>query len=165
MYCHNCGKQVSDSSKFCRYCGAALSEENAAEEKPKTGDDLFGFENKAESGAQNGGAQQQGNAQQGNYQYGPGSYYTPQGGGQPGNYGYQYGRYTAPDDAKSAGFGVLGFFFPVVGFILWLVWQDKYRKRAKSCGKGALIGARVDGAFRDNDADLLFCDAVTNDGR
>lgn len=114
MYCHNCGKQVSDNSKFCRYCGAALSEENAAEEKPKTGDDLFGFENKAESGAQNGGAQQQGNAQQGNYQYGPGSYYTPQGGGQPGNYGYQYGRYTAPDDAKSVGFGVLGFFFPVV---------------------------------------------------
>ncbi len=140
MYCHNCGKQVSDNSKFCRYCGAALSEENATEEKPKFGDDLFGFENKAESGAQNGGAQQQGNAQQGNYQYGPGSYYTPQGGGQPGNYGYQYGRYTAPDDAKSVGFGVLGFFFPVVGFILWLIWHDDHPLRAKSCLKGVLAG-------------------------
>lgn len=52
------------------------------------------------------------------------------------------GYYYATDE-ESKGHAVLGFFFPVVGFILWLVWQDKYRKRAKSCGKGALIGAIV----------------------
>lgn len=22
MFCHNCGKQLSDGTKFCRYCGA-----------------------------------------------------------------------------------------------------------------------------------------------
>lgn len=45
-----------------------------------------------------------------------------------------------PDDAPSSGFAVLGFFFPMIGFILWLVWNDTSPKKAKSCGKGALIG-------------------------
>lgn len=27
------------------------------------------------------------------------------------------------DGAGAAGWGVLGFFFPIVGFILWLVWK------------------------------------------
>lgn len=35
---------------------------------------------------------------------------------------------------------MLGFFFPVVGLILYLVWYDNHRKRAKVAGKGALIG-------------------------
>ena len=47
------------------------------------------------------------------------------------------------EDKSSAGGAALGFFFPVAGFILWLVWQDKYRKRATSCGKGALAGVIV----------------------
>ena len=38
------------------------------------------------------------------------------------------GYYYATDE-ESKGYAALGFFFPVVGFILWLVWQDKYRKR------------------------------------
>ena len=52
------------------------------------------------------------------------------------------GLYYA-EDKSSAGGAALGFFFPVAGFILWLVWQDKYRKRATSCGKGALAGVIV----------------------
>jgi len=43
-------------------------------------------------------------------------------------------------DAPSTGYGVLGFFFPMVGVILYLVWQDNFPKRGKSAGKGALIG-------------------------
>ena len=52
------------------------------------------------------------------------------------------GLYYAEDKSIPGG-AALGFFFPVVGFILWLVWQDKYRKRATSCGKGALAGVIV----------------------
>ena len=52
------------------------------------------------------------------------------------------GLYYA-EDKSSAGGAALAFFFPVAGFILWLVWQDKYRKRATSCGKGALAGVIV----------------------
>jgi hypothetical protein len=46
-------------------------------------------------------------------------------------------------DAPSGGFAALSFFFPVVGLILWLVWKDQYPLKAKSCGKGALIGLIV----------------------
>lgn len=44
------------------------------------------------------------------------------------------------DDAPNAGFAVLGFFFPIVGLILYLVWQKDYPLKARSSGKGALIG-------------------------
>lgn len=44
------------------------------------------------------------------------------------------------EDKKSPGFGVLGFFFPLIGFILYCVWKDKTPLKAKSAGKGALIG-------------------------
>lgn len=44
------------------------------------------------------------------------------------------------EDAPSGGFAVLGFFIPLVGLILFLVWHDTYLLRAKSAGKGALVG-------------------------
>lgn len=43
-------------------------------------------------------------------------------------------------DAPSTGFAVLGFFFPLVGLILYLVWKSTSPLKAHSCGKGALIG-------------------------
>ena len=43
-------------------------------------------------------------------------------------------------DASSTGFAVLGFFFPLIGLILYLVWKEEYPMKAKSCGKGALTG-------------------------
>jgi hypothetical protein len=36
--------------------------------------------------------------------------------------------------------GILGFFFPLVGLILFLVWQGERPMAAKSAGTGALIG-------------------------
>lgn len=30
MFCHNCGKQIPDNTKFCRYCGAAQEENRSA---------------------------------------------------------------------------------------------------------------------------------------
>ena len=44
------------------------------------------------------------------------------------------------DDRSSFGFAILGFFIPIVGFILFLLYERKKPKRAKSAGKGALIG-------------------------
>ena len=49
------------------------------------------------------------------------------------------GSKLSKSDSSAAGFGVLGFFFPLVGFILWLVWREDRPKRAKACGIGALI--------------------------
>lgn len=44
------------------------------------------------------------------------------------------------DDASSIGFAILSFFIPLVGLILYCVWKSDYPLRAKSAGKGALIG-------------------------
>jgi len=53
---------------------------------------------------------------------------------------------TPPDapsntnDASNTGFFLLGFFLPLAGLILYLINKDTSPKKAKSAGKGALIG-------------------------
>lgn len=44
------------------------------------------------------------------------------------------------EDRLSFGFALLGFFIPLAGLIFFLVYESKKPKRAKSAGKGALIG-------------------------
>ena len=44
------------------------------------------------------------------------------------------------EDNSSFSFALLGFFIPLVGLILFLIYESKKPKRAKSAGKGALIG-------------------------
>ncbi|MBO5021349.1 MAG: zinc-ribbon domain-containing protein [Clostridia bacterium] len=44
------------------------------------------------------------------------------------------------NDHSNFGFAILGFFIPIVGLILFLIYEGKRPKRAKSAGKGALIG-------------------------
>lgn len=46
----------------------------------------------------------------------------------------------AKQDSGSYGWWLLGFFFPLVGLILWLVWRENTPLRAKRAGWGALIG-------------------------
>ena len=53
------------------------------------------------------------------------------------------GKRTDPEDAPIIGFAILSFFIPVVGLILFLVWKNSCPLRARSAGKGALIGAIV----------------------
>lgn len=54
---------------------------------------------------------------------------------------------TVAADAPNTGWAVLGFFIPLVGLILYLVNKDTYPLKAKSAGKGALIGFFVGLAF------------------
>ena len=56
-------------------------------------------------------------------------------------------KQTNNDDASSLAYALLGFFIPIVGLILFLVWNDEYPLRAKSAGKGALINVIVMFAF------------------
>lgn len=55
---------------------------------------------------------------------------------------YQYGQqpYVNPQPADTGSFGwaVLGFFFPIVGLILFLVWKSEKPVSAKQAGMGAL---------------------------
>ena len=51
------------------------------------------------------------------------------------------------DDKSSFGFALLGFFIPLIGLILWLVWKNETPLKAKSAGKGALTGVIVSVVF------------------
>lgn len=144
MVCKNCGGALSEEDRFCPNCGAAVeaSEQGAAEQKsenvckncgtalqegalfcPHCGANVAG---KEQGGANAGSA--------GAWRPAP-PYTAPQYGQTP----------PAPQtvDAPSGGFFALGFFFPVIGLILFLVWKDQLPMRAKSCGKGALVGVIV----------------------
>lgn len=56
------------------------------------------------------------------------------------NCGTKFDNNNGTDDHSSFGFAVLGFFIPIVGLILFLIYEEKKPKRAKSAIKGALIG-------------------------
>ncbi|MEG0365835.1 MAG: zinc ribbon domain-containing protein [Coprobacillus sp.] len=44
------------------------------------------------------------------------------------------------DDESHIGFAVLSFFIPIVGLVLYLVWNKEYPKKAKSCLNGLIAG-------------------------
>ncbi len=102
MFCKHCGKEITEETKFCPFCGAAQSEAN---------------------NTQSGQTYQ---AQNNQYQ----QPYVPQ-----------------TQDAPSGGFAFLCFLFPIIGLILYLVWKDTLPLRAKSCGKGAIVGVIVEVVF------------------
>ena len=53
--------------------------------------------------------------------------------------GENYNTKVYQKDSGSALWGLLGFFFPLVGFILYLCWIKTSPKSANSAGAGALI--------------------------
>lgn len=61
----------------------------------------------------------------------------------------QYPQYpqNTQNDSGSAGYGVLGFCFPLVGLILYLVWKDTKPKSSKIAGQGALISVIISVVF------------------
>lgn len=69
---------------------------------------------------------------------------------------------TSPQqtDAPSMGFAVLGFFFPIVGLIIWLCMMNTTPLRAKSAGKGALTGVIVQVVLWMLTVGLAFCAAA-----
>ena len=56
---------------------------------------------------------------------------------------YDYEDDLAARDKGSIGWAILGFFFPLIGFILFLVWHKSKPNSAKSAGAGALVSIIV----------------------
>lgn len=50
-------------------------------------------------------------------------------------------------EGSTVGWGVLGFFIPIVGLILFLVWKSEKPRAAKSAGIGALISTIITVVF------------------
>lgn len=69
-------------------------------------------------------------------QYGQPQYQQPQYVQSP--YGQKPYMGQQPADTGSFGWAVLGFFFPIVGLILFLVWKSEKPVSAKQAGMGAL---------------------------
>ncbi len=46
---------------------------------------------------------------------------------------------SSMEDTGNIGWGFLGFFVPIVGLILYLLWKNDCPKNSKMAGKGALI--------------------------
>ena len=114
MFCHKCGHQVGDDYSFCPKCGTKIVKSNIntnSNQNSKT------FVHSYNSSDQNHTQQQQ------TYQL------------------YQnISNNQSGDDTGNVGWGVLGFFIPLVGLILFIVWNSTKPKNAKMAGIGALIG-------------------------
>ena len=121
MYCRNCGNKIEDGCKFCPNCGAAVTPADAKSDAGTSGNPF------SENFSPDNGAAPP-----------PQRTYPPEY-----NYGGQSGEKRNPGDSSSFGWGLLGFFIPLAGLILYLVWKDEYPLRAKSAGKGALAAVIV----------------------
>lgn len=65
---------------------------------------------------------------------------------EPASRSYEKSYQQHPDykpEGNTFGWAVLGFFFPVVGLILYLVWQTDRPLAAKSAGTGALVSVVI----------------------
>lgn len=134
MFCRYCGKEIADDAVFCQHCGKRQQQETYSADGQNTQNNAQSAEGAYGQDGRNPNAHN-GASGQGYDPYGP-------------NGGY-YGRppYYPEPDIPSFGWGVLGFFFPLVGLILYLVWQQTMPNRARMCGKGALISVIVWAAF------------------
>lgn len=47
---------------------------------------------------------------------------------------------AAAEEGGTVGWAILGFLFPIIGLILFIVWKDSKPKSSSAAGKGALIG-------------------------
>ncbi|HKM30184.1 MAG TPA: zinc ribbon domain-containing protein [Bacilli bacterium] len=50
---------------------------------------------------------------------------------------------TSSIDTGGLEWGVLGFFIPLAGLVLYLIWREEKPKTARIAGKGALISAML----------------------
>ena len=121
--CMYCNSTIPDGTKFCPHCGAALPVEAAG---------VSSYGQPADNMPQP--PYQQPTYQQQDYQ-------------QQQQYAQPQPTYAAPaqavNDSGSIGWGILGFLFPIVGLVLFLVWRNNKPKCAKVAGIGALISVCI----------------------
>ena len=134
--CLRCEKEIPDGMSFCENCKATI---NAGQ----NGQPAFA-QQQPQAPTQEPKQPQQ-PYHQPQQQYQQPQFQHPQYHQQPQPYQQPYGYYQPikKPDAPSGGLFALSFFFWQIGLCLYLVWKDEYPLKAKSCGKGALIGGCV----------------------
>ena len=118
--CNKCGNNLYGNKTKCPFCGESINSSRPISSKPKsTGSNL------SSSSYQNDNTYSgyDGISTSGNYQK-----------------SNQSSRNSSSYDSGSGGWGLLGFCFPLIGIILYLVWQNDKPNNAKAALNGALIG-------------------------
>ena len=136
-FCTRCGKPTEDGSNFCTECKSVVNPAQVVNQPYAEQYAQQNFNQQVPPPPPPPQYQQPPVYQQPPYQ----QYQQP-----PYQQPYPlYPQYQQPavPDAPNAGFALIGFFVPIVGLILYLIWKDTYPLRAKSCGKGALISCIV----------------------
>jgi len=59
------------------------------------------------------------------------------------NVGYDILPEIEIDKDPNAGLNIVSFLWPLIGLILYIAYNDKSPRRAKSCGKWAIVGTIV----------------------
>ncbi len=113
MYCPYCGNKLDDGAKYCSNCGAEVQRPDSKFEPTTVAEKKDDFEfdfNDIPAANQS----QNGSSQK--------------------------QEQPKEDDSNAGAFGVLGFFVPIVGFILFALWRVERPERAKALLIGAIIG-------------------------
>ena len=117
MFCRYCGYELKDSDRKFPGCGMPVVPVNAEEQAFRT------EEPERET------------AKKTTYVYDSGREYRSHEAGNA-----QQATYTPSNDTGSVGWWFLGFFLPIVGLILFLVWKDDKPRNSRKAGIGALVG-------------------------
>lgn len=129
MFCRKCGAECADDDKFCRKCGedlcadklggaAFVAADPFADAPTDEREQIFSSKDAR-----------------------PEQYRTS---GVSAIEAEQRRRHETGDDiVESKKWGVLGFFFPHIALVLYLLWYDEKRARARLLGKSAIAGAIV----------------------
>ena len=135
MFCRSCGSLLSEESYFCPNCGARLSyavpyagAQTAAGPSMTVNQELANLQVLLDRGII---SEQEFYARRAQILSRPGVVVPPA---------------PAPDSG-SIGWWFLGFFVPIVGLILYLVWKDEKPLSARRAGWGALISVIVGGVL------------------
>lgn len=119
MFCPYCGNKLTEGAKFCGNCGANVEKLNS---QPR-----------AEVVREQESVHPQYASRDFDFNSINQSAYTQERPAPP----------KQDDSGTAVGWGVLSFFFSIVGFILFAVWKDEYPKRARACLTAAIISASL----------------------
>jgi hypothetical protein len=120
--CSKCGNNLYGNKTKCPFCGEPINSSSRSSYS-KPGSSSSG--NKLNSSSYSSNT----NSYSG-YSNNPNSHSTPS-------------KSASSVDTGSSGWGLLGFCFPIVGIILYLVWQSDQPLNAKAALNGALISIVV----------------------
>lgn len=122
MYCKYCGHKLEDGAKFCTNCGAQQEDDTTFE---PTEESKYEPTVVAEA------------TQEEEYDFGATAETE-----QP-KQEEQKDEPKKDDHSNAVAFGIISFFVPILGFILFAIWRKEYPERSKACLIGAIVAIAI----------------------